>query len=143
MVLVVAKQFAANEISAAFLELSVRLTVAGPSALGDLCVRLLSVVAKARWSSPQLSQGKLHPSSHGCCLASCLIGLGPESFSSWLLRSPPSKHCYMGPSNTAAGFVKASHRQLARHPFTWTVCCWLEVHQNALQKSRLHKNASV
>lgn len=50
-VLVVAKQFAANEISAAFLELSVGLTVA----LGVLCVRLHSIVAKARWSSPQLS----------------------------------------------------------------------------------------
>lgn len=59
MVLVVAKQFAANEISAAVLELSVRLTAAGPSALGVLCVRLLSIVAKARWSSPQLTQGKL------------------------------------------------------------------------------------
>lgn len=44
----VAKQFPANEISAAFLELSVRLTVAGPSALEVLCARLRSIVAKAR-----------------------------------------------------------------------------------------------
>lgn len=73
MVLVVAKQFAANEISAAFLELSVRLTVAGPSALGVLCARLHSVAAKARWSSPQLSQGKL------CVRAHTVAALSPVS----------------------------------------------------------------
>lgn len=72
----VAKQFPANEISAAFLELSVRLTVAGPSALEVLCARLLSVVAKARWSSPQLSQGKL------CLQAHTVAALFPVSLAS-------------------------------------------------------------
>lgn len=83
MVLVVAKQFAANEISAAFLELSVRLTVAGPSALGVLCVRLHSDVAKARWSSPQLSQGKL------CIQAHTVAALPPVSLALGLRASVP------------------------------------------------------